>query len=259
MLKPTPYPDINGVLAELLIGVQAELGEQFVGMYLFGSLAYGGFVPGRSDIDFLVVTRGKLDQPHVAALEELHGQLQAGGGPWAARLEGCYLPARFLCRHDPEDEVHPALTHEEGFTQDHFGADWDLQRYTLLRYPLVLAGPPPSDLIDPVDMADLQRGVRSLLAGWWRQPLEGADWIRPPGYQAFAALTMCRALYLLEENDFPNKPQAVSWAQEHLPARWAALATAADAWREGQDFDRLDEVLDFIRYTYQRTGVPISE
>jgi hypothetical protein len=107
-------------------------------------------------------------------------------------------------------------------------------------------------------MADLQRGVRGLLDGWWRQPLVGADWIRPPGYQAFAALTMCRALYLLEQNEFPNKPQAVAWAQDNLPSEWSALAAEADAWREGMDFNRLDEVLDFIRYTYQRVGIPLS-
>ena len=258
-MQPTDYPEINTLLEALLARVQSALGEEFVGMYLYGSLAYGGFVPGRSDVDFLVVTRGRLDQPHLAALAAMHAELKANGLRWVDSLEGAYFPASFLRRHDPADEAHPALTHEDGFTHDHFGVDWDLQRYTLLRHPVVLAGPPPHNLIDPVDMADLQRGVRSLLAGWWRKPLDGADWIRPPGYQAFAALTMCRALYLLEENEFPNKPQAVAWAREHLPARWAILVVEADAWREGQDFDHLDAVLDFIRYTYQRTGVPISK
>mgnify|MGYP003329255604 CR=1 FL=1 len=258
-MQATHDPEIKALLDELLAGVQAALGPELVGMYLYGSLAYGGFVAGRSDIDFLVVTRGRLDAPRLAALESLHRELLASGQPWASALEGAYLPAHFLRRHDPSDEVHPALTHEEGFVQDHFGSDWDLQRYTLLRYPVVLAGPPPDELIDPVDIADLQRGARRLLDGWWRQPLEGADWIRPPGYQAFAALTMCRAIYLLERGEFPNKPQALAWAQQQLPAERAALATAADAWREGQDFDRLEEVLAFIRYTFERVGVPLSQ
>lgn len=256
-MQATKIPEIDALLEALLSRVQAALGPEFVALYLYGSLAYGGFVPGRSDIDFLVVTRDRLDANRLAALDAMHTELKASGLPWVDALEGAYFPARFLRRHDPQDEVHPALTHEEGFIQDHFGQDWDLQRYTLLRFPVVLAGPSPSELIDPVDIADLQRGVRSLLDGWWRQPLEGADWIRPPGYQAFAVLSMCRALYLLEENGFQNKPQAVAWALDNLPSEWSALAAAADAWREGDDFDHLDEVLDFIRYTYQRSGIPL--
>jgi predicted nucleotidyltransferase len=53
---PTPYPEVNAVLQLLLAEVQAVLREQLVGLYVHGSLASGGFQPGRSDIDFLVVT-----------------------------------------------------------------------------------------------------------------------------------------------------------------------------------------------------------
>src|SRR5215210_4472239 len=55
-------PHIDALIRELLAGVQAALGEQFVGLYLHGSLANGDFAPGRSDIDFLVVTESELTQ-----------------------------------------------------------------------------------------------------------------------------------------------------------------------------------------------------
>ena len=54
----SPYPEVNALLNVLLPAVQAILGNRFVGLYLHGSLAYGGFNPETSDIDFLVVKIG---------------------------------------------------------------------------------------------------------------------------------------------------------------------------------------------------------
>ena len=43
MPSPTPYPEVNAILNVLLADVRAILGDQFVGFYLYGSLASGDF------------------------------------------------------------------------------------------------------------------------------------------------------------------------------------------------------------------------
>lgn len=48
MADATPYPDINAVLHTLLTSTGEVLGERFVGLYLYGSLASGGFDPETS-------------------------------------------------------------------------------------------------------------------------------------------------------------------------------------------------------------------
>ena len=62
--RPTPYPDVNEVLNLLLTNVKGILRDQFVGMYLYGSLSSGDFNPETSDIDFLVVTTDFLSGKH---------------------------------------------------------------------------------------------------------------------------------------------------------------------------------------------------
>ena len=52
----TPHSAINELLQDLLGRVQKIVGSEFVGMYLYGSLASGDFQPNRSDIDVVVVT-----------------------------------------------------------------------------------------------------------------------------------------------------------------------------------------------------------
>ena len=59
-MYPTPYSDVNAILVRLLHEVQTILGERFLGMYLYGSLAAGDFDPQHSNINFLVVTTAEL-------------------------------------------------------------------------------------------------------------------------------------------------------------------------------------------------------
>src|SRR6185503_19278272 len=99
--QPTPYAEVNAVLHALLAEVQDVLGDRFVGMYLYGSLAGGDFNPHTSDIDFLVVTADELPQKLIAALEAMHARIASSGSKWAAKLEGAYLPQHALRRHDP--------------------------------------------------------------------------------------------------------------------------------------------------------------
>ena len=59
MARPTPYPELNSVLEELVASVKAALGEAFVGAYLQGSFAVGDF-DRHSDVDFIIVVSHEL-------------------------------------------------------------------------------------------------------------------------------------------------------------------------------------------------------
>ncbi len=80
---PTPHAEVNAILHLLLAEVRALLGEELVGMYLFGSLSQGDFDPGSSDIDFVVATAGELPDETLAALAAMHARIAASGLEWA--------------------------------------------------------------------------------------------------------------------------------------------------------------------------------
>ena len=54
--------------------------------------------------------------------------------------------------------------------------------------------------------------------------------------QAYAILTMCRALYASRTGEQTTKGQAALWAQEQLP-EWATLIGDALRWRRDPDDD----------------------
>jgi hypothetical protein len=59
MAAPTPYPDLNEVLGELVAGARAVLGEDLVAACLQGSFAVGDF-DEHSDVDWVVAIRKPL-------------------------------------------------------------------------------------------------------------------------------------------------------------------------------------------------------
>jgi hypothetical protein len=246
----TLYPDVNQLLERLRADLIATLGEQLVGLYLHGSLATGSFTPGRSDIDFLVVTATELSDAQRAALIRMHAAITHSGLAWADRLEGSYIPRAALRRYDPQRAHHLALRMDGSFAIDHHASDWIIQRHVIREQGITLAGPPPADLIDPVAPDDLRRAQIGILNEWWRPQLTDQHRLVSDEYQAYAILTMCRALYTLHHGRIATKQTAADWvAQSDLGQPWTALIERALTWRLGITLDALPETLDLIRAT----------
>lgn len=251
MADPTPYPGINTLLGSLLDGARAVLGDRFAGLYLYGSLAAGEFDPARSDIDFLIAITAELPADLVSALAGMHERIAAASPRWAAMLEGSYIPLDALRRYDPARAEHPHLSMGGGLRVEHHDADGAILRHILREQGITLAGPPPHTLIDPVTPDDLRRAVVDLFHSWWAPVLDDSTRLRPPAYQAYAVLTMCRILYTLHHGAVVPKPVAARWAQAELGDRWAALIDRALAW-PGVPLDDLPQALDLVRYTRDR-------
>lgn len=240
------------MLHVLLTGVRTVLGDHFVGMYLYGSLASGDFDPRRSDIDF-VATAEELPDRLIPALGAVHARMAASDLRWALKLEGSYISRKALRRYDPADAPCPQIN-EGHFSVARHGSDWVIQRHILREQGVVVAGPPLQTLIDPVQPNDLRRAVLGILHEWWSPMLQNPARLRNTGYQSYAVLTMCRALYTLEHGAVVSKLAAARWARETLAERWAVLIERALAWPHDVQPGNMRETLEFIRHTLERTA-----
>jgi predicted nucleotidyltransferase len=257
MVDPiTLYPEIDRFLGQFLEELRTVLGACLLGLYLHGSLAYGGFDPVTSDIDFLVVTQQQLTGADFASLQEMHTRLRSGHSAWAQKLEGAYLPKESLHRHDPAHPPIPWLGVDGHFAMEKLGSDWIIQRWILREKGLAVAGPPLMGLIDPVSTQDLRQAVSLNLQEWWSPPFPHSERFQSGEYQAYAILTMCRSLYVLEHGRVASKPEATRWAMETLGEPWHSLVAEAAAWRPGKEFHRMDETVELIRFTLKKWGLP---
>jgi predicted nucleotidyltransferase len=256
----TPYPDVNAVLHDFLSSIQTVLGDHFRGMYLSGSLALGDFASYRSDIDFVVVTGGDLSDDRLSALRARHARFNASPSPWATEVEAAYIPQDALRRYDPAHARHPHIERgaDEILDRDDFNSGWIIQRAILREHGVVVAGPAPRTLIDPIHPDDLRQAVITLMDEQWGPMRDHPDplYRHDIGYQAYAVLTMCRILSTIEYGAIVSKPVAARWVQAREGERWAALIERALAWRKDRP-DRpsdgdVKKTFDLIAFTLER-------
>ena len=172
LTNPTQYPDVNAALRLFLEGVQAILGELLVGMYLHGSLASGDFNPQSSDIDFVVVTSEPVSDELLPKLVEMHEQLAASRMKWATKLEGAYISSQAIRRYKPGKKSCAWLGSDGHFAVEPLGNAWVIQSYVIREQGVVVFGPDPKTLIDPILPKDLRQAELATLRQWWAPQLE---------------------------------------------------------------------------------------
>ncbi|THF87074.1 DUF4111 domain-containing protein [Deinococcus sp. KSM4-11] len=262
----TGFPDLDGVLAQLVQGARLVLGADFVAAFLQGSFALGD-ADGGSDVDFVVVVRSALTDAQERAVLALHRHLWSLESPWARHLEGSYFPQELLRRADPAATPVPYFDNGSRDLQHSAHDNTLVMRWTAREFGLLLDGLNPRDLIDPVPADALQNEVRDTLHTW------GADLLSTPAAlddgwrQPYVALSIARMLQTLDSGQVHSKRAAMTWAQDHAPS-WAALLERAWAQHPGQ-FSRvgqpaqpadLDLTRGFIQFALDWTqdGSPAS-
>ncbi|MBI4499489.1 MAG: DUF4111 domain-containing protein [Chloroflexi bacterium] len=247
-------PDLHAVLRELRSEVMTVVADRFIGLYLWGSLANGGF-DAFSDIDFVVALDCDIPDDGLPGLRAMHTRLRALPSAWAAHLDGSYITTTTLRRYDADHPPHLYVDH--GTTEpvrSHHDNTW-LFRHVVRERGMTLAGPAPHLLIDPVDPDDLRREAVAMTRGWLGAYVTDSDPLNTFGLQTYSVLTLCRMLYTLHHGDVVSKPLAAAWAMRSLDRRWAPLIEHALQarpegilrYRESADPEAVATTLDFIR------------
>jgi hypothetical protein len=251
---PTPYDDINAFLQTLQDNVQFVLGDFFVGMYLFGSLASGDFDPRRSDIDPLIVTSSGLPVKLISKLKIMHKHIYKGDSEWAKKMSGAYIPLNEMRRYNPAGPPCPLFNRDE-FIVARPDIDWVIHRYVLYRNGITMFGPALKDIIDPVTPQQLQEAVLILLRNNWIPWVEKPDIFYGEGHQPFIVLTMCRALYTLKHCDVVSKQQSAKWVLANSDRKWSGLIKQAMAWHYGESRGDIGQTQQFMKYVLKEAGL----
>jgi len=248
MMHPTPYDDINALLEQLVSGIHAILGANLVGVYLFGSLVTGDFERGSSDIDLLAATSADIDEREFDALLAMHNDFAATHPYWDGRIEVAYLSIMGLKTFRTQRSQLAIISPGESFHIKDAGSDWLINWYTVREKGVVLYGPPIETLIGPISKEEYIHSVRDY-TNLWKERMQQPH-SRPS--QAYAILTMCRALYAVTNGEQVSKKQAALWAMKELP-EWTTLIQNALKWRgdwRNEDVDHDATFAETRRFVY---------
>ena len=252
---PTPYPELNQVLVELVARMQPILAEAFVGAYLQGSFALGDF-DQHSDVDFIVAIEDELTAPQVAALQAMHAQVYGLESEWARHLEGSYFPRAIL--RDPPKKGELLWYLDNGarmlVRSDH--CNTLIVRWVARERGVTLAGLPPESLLEPVPADMLRAEIFATLNDWGREILAEPAKYNNRFYQSFIVLSYCRMLHDLRRGYPGTKREGAQWAKSALDAKWAGLIDRtwdgrpdpAQKVRQPADPQDFERTLRFVEY-----------
>jgi len=252
---PTPFPELNLVLRELVGQVKEALGSTFVGAYLQGSFAVGDF-DEHSDVDFIVAVSDELSEREVAGLQALHPRVYGLEAPWAQHLEGSYFPLSMLRAHRRSATPLWYLDHGSQSLVQSDHCNTIVVRWVVREHGIPLAGPPPSTLVDPIPVDALRAEIRATIQDWGRQILDQPDAYRNRFYQGFIVLSYCRMLHDLIAGAPGSKRTGAEWAKATLDAAWSPLIDRswgarpdpAVSVRTPPDPADFDSTLHFVRF-----------
>jgi predicted nucleotidyltransferase len=218
---------VDELLDALVSGIQSALGDDLVGIYLYGSYVSGGFEPGVSDLDLVAVTARDADQLDLDGLERVHDAFVRLNPDWTDRLEVVYIGRAALGSFRTSAARLAVISPGEPFhLRDDAVIEW-LQNWYLIRETGVrLHGPRAASLVPPITMAEFVAAAARYAEQIAGQGLEGAT----PGARAYAVLTICRALRTVETRTHGSKQEGAAWARERMP-EWAWLIDEAQRCR----------------------------
>jgi predicted nucleotidyltransferase len=219
--------DVSALLEEILARQREILGERLVGLYVYGSLVAGDFDCESSDVDLLAATATRIDEDEFAALDEMHNELVEQNPFWRDRIEIQYASLAALKTFKTERSTIANISPGEPFHFIEAGSDWLLNWYFARENSITLFGAEPKAIIASVSKREFIEAAREQ-AEERAENVEKAKHSRP--FQAYLIMTVCRALYAVENGEQVSKRRAASRAKEKFP-EYANLIENAFEWR----------------------------
>ena len=204
------------------------------GLYLRGGLAYGEWIPGLSDIDFVATLARRPTDADVRALQLCHAETADRHEDVA--FDGMHLLAEDLTRDPEECPDVPCVIH--GLFEPEAREDLNpLAWHELATRGIAMRGPGISELSIWTDTARLRQFTRDNLDGYWRPTAEALQ-AMPREAEAedtccWCVLGVARLHHLLVTGGLTTKSGAGRWALSYYEDPFHRVVREALRVREG--------------------------
>ncbi|GLU50368.1 nucleotidyltransferase domain-containing protein [Nocardiopsis ansamitocini] len=222
------HPQARTVAEAFLLDADQEAPGLVEGLYLTGSVALGDYRPRTSDVDFVVVTRQRLDCAQNAALRRVHSRMRSRFPH--PQFNGIHVAWDDLT-HDPQ-HCGPVASVLGGRFRTRAGADVNpVTWHVLAERGVPVRGPHPLELDVWDERASLQAwSLGSLDQHWRRWRAKAGRLVTPRGLAAlgslapsWSVLSVSRLHFTLRTGEITSKSGAGFYALHAFPDRWERI------------------------------------
>jgi hypothetical protein len=244
-----PDDDVNLLLSQFAADAGRVL--PLVALWAHGSLAYGDYVPGRSDLDLVALVGAPVTSEQRVELQRAHKGL-ISQEPLAAGLHCSYV---VIGEQADPGQPHLTWAHQELFERPVS----PVSRRELHQGGLRLLGPAPATAFPAISDAELAAYISGDLRNYWLpQTARPELWIRDI-WVDLGMLTLARAQVTLRDGRLITKREALDvLARMGAPAdvvgdirerRYGSAPAAPDDWLE----ERAELARSYVRLGIRRT------
>lgn len=198
---------INEEIKKFAEQVSSVLKDNFIGFYIFGSLAMGNWDATASDIDFLVITKTLVIEQEVQELKVLHEKFLSSDIGY--KLEGEYADLKML-------QKNSFSSYCAGISNGNFyNGPCNLSAdniVCLIEYGLVIIGKPINELELHVTKEELKEAVLGML----REDGAKIDSVTDFKSLYHLLINILRSIYTLQTNQLPSKLSAIEHSKSLL-------------------------------------------
>lgn len=224
--------EIRDLLEEFIKLLNTELYEEITGVYLYGSISLGEFDYFKSDIDFIVILKNKLDDYKLDKLEHIHSILNIRYEK-AKKLDGLYINIDDIGKCNNDIDKYPYY-HYGKFNKSGY---WDNNKVTwwiLKNKGIKLYGRNMKDLAFNVEWKEIQETMNYNLNNYWHERVKNVIALYEDEDFSDAVLTICRIIYSLKYKDITSKIKAAKEAKKIVNDKWHNLIDEAISIRNDE-------------------------
>lgn len=219
--------ELENLIGEFVVRTQSILKENLVGIYLHGSAVMGCFNPNKSDLDFIIVVKDKMDNATKRAYMDMVLELDAKGPAKGIEMS---IVTKDACKpfvYPTPFELHFSKMHigwyqgnPDDYIQKMNGTDGDLAaHFTIIgKRGKCLCGQQIEDVFGSVPVSDYMDSI-------WDDIAEAKDDI--VSNSMYIILNLTRVLAYRKESLVLSKKEGGEWGIENLPAKYHPLITGA--------------------------------
>lgn len=186
---------------------------------VIGSAAMNDYYPGKSDIDFLGVTKRKLNDAEFAVLQKLHTDIDTR---FKIGFDGYYLEERLL-KQPLQDDIEASVVFDVKLRRVTRPSFYTVCNFQVKTASVFVYGDKPEFDVDFNEfLQQLHENLNTAWTGWVNNHAlpkrSGWKLVLYPSLTEHAILHTARYLYILRNKRFPTKKEAGTYLLEHIGA-----------------------------------------
>ncbi len=207
---------IKNVVNDVSDKIEKMLGDNIVGIYLFGSLVLGDFNENFSDIDLMIVLKKGINKDEFERIKDLQKYISEKYSRFGTDgIEMIFVSTETIKNYLVKETFLTAVAPGNPLETVVCKPEFLIYFYIVKNYGKTILGTPKEEvfpIISETDFVNMSNKVATENIPYWKEACK-----KTLHEQFYSVITLCRALYIKENKTYPSKLEAKNWTKNKYP------------------------------------------